>query len=341
MVMQFTPAKRAKVNLSLMLAGPAGSGKTWTALELARYLSEEKIAFIDTEGGSSELYADTFSFDFCKAKDHNPRYLAQGIQDAAKAGYGVVILDSLSHAWEWCLQEVDRKSRNSNSNNKFVAWADVTPLWQELMAIIQAPPCHLIVTARAKMGYELQKDDNGKTKPVKVGLQPIVREQTEYEPQIFATLDNSGGEPVLSIQKTRFAALTNQTYAYPGRELALLLKQWADTGVVTGQAPATFAKASDKTPLEKFEVLQAWLIKQVDSMPEDFEDETADVWTNFCAICKANEQEPDEFFEALFPEAEVTDALLFALSKWLEASPDKLRGHIQNWQRLSTGVITQ
>jgi hypothetical protein len=50
---------------SVALACPAGSGKTWDALEAATVLAgpNGKIAGIDTERGSMSLYAEDFNFD--------------------------------------------------------------------------------------------------------------------------------------------------------------------------------------------------------------------------------------------------------------------------------------
>lgn len=59
-VVGFLPAARHKAKLRLALAGPSGSGKTLSALRIAKGMSEIlkcRIALIDTEKRSSELYA--------------------------------------------------------------------------------------------------------------------------------------------------------------------------------------------------------------------------------------------------------------------------------------------
>ena len=58
------------------------------------------IAVIDTEHGSASKYADLFDFDVAEmhAPYHPDKYL-RAIKEAADAGYKVIILDSMSHAW--------------------------------------------------------------------------------------------------------------------------------------------------------------------------------------------------------------------------------------------------
>jgi len=57
MVTQFRRATRQQSKLRMTIDGPAGSGKTYTALRLAHMLAEGgPIAVIDTERGSASKY---------------------------------------------------------------------------------------------------------------------------------------------------------------------------------------------------------------------------------------------------------------------------------------------
>ena len=58
----FQKAERKKARLRLALCGPAGSGKTYSALQIAKGLGG-RIALIDTEHESGSLYADLCEFD--------------------------------------------------------------------------------------------------------------------------------------------------------------------------------------------------------------------------------------------------------------------------------------
>src|SRR5437868_1621038 len=66
--MEFKKATRKQARLRMALIGPAGSGKTFTALKIAHYLGK-RIAVLDTERGSASKYAgevlpDGLQFDF-------------------------------------------------------------------------------------------------------------------------------------------------------------------------------------------------------------------------------------------------------------------------------------
>lgn len=52
----FRKAERKKAKLRLGIVGPAGSGKTYSSLLIAAGLGG-RIALIDTENGSGDLYA--------------------------------------------------------------------------------------------------------------------------------------------------------------------------------------------------------------------------------------------------------------------------------------------
>ena len=52
----FRKAERRKAKLRLAITGPAGSGKTYGALLVAQGLGG-RIAMIDTENGSGDLYS--------------------------------------------------------------------------------------------------------------------------------------------------------------------------------------------------------------------------------------------------------------------------------------------
>src|SRR5690242_10020819 len=108
MKLQTRRATRKARKLRAALVGVSGAGKTWTALELAMGLKNGgRTLVIDTERSSSTLYADHFDFDVLDLPQTTvPAYLA-ALDVAAREGYAVVVLDSLSPAWESLLDEVD------------------------------------------------------------------------------------------------------------------------------------------------------------------------------------------------------------------------------------------
>src|SRR3990167_7732496 len=172
----FNKALKSQAKLRLGLFGPSGSGKTYTALQIASGLGK-KIALIDTEYASASMYANIVPFDNCILTSFSPLKYIEAIQFAGKAGYDVVIIDSLSHAWsgkDGALEQVDNAARRSKSQNTYFAWRDVTPLHNAMIDAIKSCPCHVIVTMRSKTEYVIDSA-GGKSTPRKIGLAPIQR----------------------------------------------------------------------------------------------------------------------------------------------------------------------
>jgi len=238
----FQPAKKYGSFLRLALAGPSGSGKTFTALEVATGMARRtggRVAVIDTEHGSALLYADLFEFDHLELDDYDPRNYIKAIDAAEKAGYAVLIIDSLSHAWAGpggALEQVDQIAKRSQSGNSFTAWRDVTPLQNRLIEALTGARLNLIATMRAKSEYVLvDKTINGRTvkEPKKVGLAPIQRDGVEYEFAIFGEMNLSHE---LVISKSRVADLQDAIIDRPGPELGERLVDWL-AGEVAPERP--------------------------------------------------------------------------------------------------------
>lgn len=224
--MQFTKATKKAARLRLALIGPAGSGKTYTALMVARELGQ-RVAVIDTERSSASKYADLFDFDALNLDTFAPQTYVQAIEAAGKAGYDVLVIDSLTHAWsgkEGALEQVDKAQARSQSKNSFAAWRDVTPAHNAMVDAILRCPCHVITTMRVKTEYVMEKDERtGRTTPRKVGLAPVQRDGMEYEFDVVGDIDI---DHQLIVTKTRCPALTDAVMKKPGKELALTLKEW-------------------------------------------------------------------------------------------------------------------
>src|SRR5690349_19488618 len=129
--MALKKAVKSESKLRMAVVGPAGSGKTYTALKLATGLANGKpIALFDTEHGSAAKYADDFIFDVDNiAAPFHPDKFCTAIKEASDAGYGVVILDSLSHAWNGpggLLSIVEGFATRAKSS--YTAWKDATPI---------------------------------------------------------------------------------------------------------------------------------------------------------------------------------------------------------------------
>uniref|UniRef100_A0A6M3M0Y2 Putative ATPase domain containing protein n=1 Tax=viral metagenome TaxID=1070528 RepID=A0A6M3M0Y2_9ZZZZ len=232
--MEFQKAIRKQVKARVAIAGPAGAGKTYTALIAATVLGG-RIALIDTERQSARLYADMFEFDVLELDTFAPALYEEAIRVAEAAGYNTVIIDSLSHAWEGEGGALDQKGRleDQRGYNSWTAWRKITPVHNALVDTMLRCNMHLIATLRSKMEYE-QVTENGKTTVQKIGMAPIQRQGMEYEFTLFCDMDVNHS---ISISKTRSKIMTDAAAHLPGATFWQPFVQWLDSG--TAYEPTT------------------------------------------------------------------------------------------------------
>jgi len=235
----FKPATRKQLRLRMTIDGPSGSGKTYTALRFAFGLVEldKRVAVIDTEHRAASKYKGLapdgvpWDFDVCELEYFSPSTYASAIEEAGSAGYDVLIVDSLSHAWEGtggALDQVDQKG-----GNKFTAWKDVTPMHRSMVEAILSSPCHVITTMRSKMEYVLE-EDKGKMVPKKIGLAPIQRAGMEYEFDVIIDLDITHQAKV---SKSRCPGMDRRTASNPDASFILPLIDWLGVGEAVAAPP--------------------------------------------------------------------------------------------------------
>ncbi len=120
MTFTFAPAETftERAGLFVSLTGGTNSGKTFSALRLARGIAgpNGKIAVLDTEGGRTLHLKDEFRFD-ANVMDppFRPERFAEAAKSAEDAGYAALVIDSFSMEWvgiggvlDWQAQEIQR-----------------------------------------------------------------------------------------------------------------------------------------------------------------------------------------------------------------------------------------
>ena len=248
--MGFKKATKAAAKLRLGLIGPAGSGKTMTALRVARGLGG-RVAVVDTERGSASLYSgeNGLDFDVLELESYEAEKFIQAIAQAEAAGYDVLIIDSLSHAWAGkggILEFVDQAAKRSGGGS-FSGWRDATPRHNQLVDAILGAKLHVICTLRSKVEHVIEQV-NGRTQVRKVGLQPVQRDGLEYE---FTVVADVTQDHELIITKTRAAWLKDKIIREAGEDLGQQLAAWLSDGlpspVVSAQTPARTADATGGT----------------------------------------------------------------------------------------------
>jgi hypothetical protein len=176
--MQLQKASRKKASIKMSLQGPSGSGKTYSSLLLAYGLCNDwsKIVVIDSENHSSELYSHLGSYNVLQlSAPYTPEKYIQAIEACGQAGMQVIIIDSISHEWEYILE-----AHASLPGNSFTNWQKIGLRHKAFIQAILSSKAHIIATTRTKQDYVLN-NLNGKMVPKKVGLKAIQREGLDYE----------------------------------------------------------------------------------------------------------------------------------------------------------------
>lgn len=238
---QFQKAVRTQAKLRMAINGPSGAGKTYTALIAAKVMANGgKIAMIDTERGSASLYSDKYDFDTATLNEFNPQNYIDLIKAAEESGYAVIVIDSLTHAWEGkggALDLVDDAAKRSKSKNTFTAWKDVTPLHRQLIDAMLQSPCHIIATMRSKTEYVIESvERNGRQvqTPRKVGMAPIQRQGMEYEFTIVGDMDLDHN---FVVSKSHMEALADQVEKKPGEKFFRQVYDWLNSGTTVTEKP--------------------------------------------------------------------------------------------------------
>lgn len=232
--MAFIKATKKKAKGRLSIEGPAGAGKTRTALKIAEALVDkgQRVAFIDTEAGSASKYSHLHDFDVLDIeKTYEPKKLTDALQEACDAGYGVAVVDSLTHFWkgpkgflDMIEDEVARMRGRGVKADSFAAWKIIDPIYVRWITQMWTMPIHIIFTLRSKMTREKDQTD-GKIKTV--GYQPEMRDDFIYLPDVQAIMD---ADHRMVIGKNRVDVLDGKVFHKPGEDFAAIFKSWLEDG---------------------------------------------------------------------------------------------------------------
>ena len=201
---QFETAVRDSISLLIAIGGASGSGKTLSALKMARGLcdgDDSKIAVIDTEAGRAKHYApakgelpgpDRFAFKHGDLMPpFSPEAYADAIKKADEGGFKVIVVDSGSHEWEGegglhdmhdalaaAAVEISRKNHNANwgafdegkayDRASVGAWREPKARHKRFVSRLLQCRAHIILCLRAdeKIRIDKIKDERGRERTV-------------------------------------------------------------------------------------------------------------------------------------------------------------------------------
>lgn len=228
MTLQLKKAERKKAKIRLGLSGPSGFGKTYSGLLIAKGLVGDwsKIALIDTENGSGELYSDLGDYNVVTLESpYTPERYIQAIKLCEQAGIECIIIDSITHEWDGeggCLDI------QTQLGGRYQDWAKVTPRHNAFIQAILTSSSHIITTIRRKQDYEMT-EVNGKKSVQKVGTKEVTREGFEYE--LTMNLEFVNDKHLVKASKDRTSLFMGQPEFIPTEETGKKIKDWCESGI--------------------------------------------------------------------------------------------------------------
>ncbi len=253
--MQLRKSNRSQAKIRIALQGASGSGKTYSSLLLAYGLCQNwnKIAVIDTENQSADLYSHLGQYNVLTLlPPFSPERYMEAIATCEVSGMEVIILDSLSHEWEGEGGILD--IHGSMAGNSFTNWAKITPRHNALVQKILHSGAHVIATVRSKQDYVIT-EKNGKQVPEKVGLKAVQRDGLEYDFSIVFELDINH-QAICSKDRTQLFAQKIPFKIEP--QTGQKIREWCDSGSILFESKEDPIEAKIKAIVNLDELYQLY-----------------------------------------------------------------------------------
>jgi hypothetical protein len=201
----FKKAEMTSAFLKMGLYGEAGSGKTFTASQIAKGLSlligsknggkKPPVMFLDTETGATwaKPIFDKAGIDFLTHSTRAFTDLKASVGEAQGAG-AILIVDSMTHFWEEIrtayLAKKRQRLNKPHAKLELPDWNVIKPEWGTFTSLYLNAKCHIILCGRAGNVYEFQDkdDDSHRKEMITVGTRMAAEKGMGYEPNILVEM---------------------------------------------------------------------------------------------------------------------------------------------------------
>src|SRR5436853_2854660 len=197
-ILNITPAERAGAHLLIQLYGPPRSGKTYTALRIARGMVGPKgrIGVLDTESGRARLYSDKVPGGFVVGEltpPYTPRRYLEAIEEFLTYGVDILVVDSFSHCWEGPGGVLEMADQDEEHGRKgLMKWLMPKRDYKKLVSFLLSTRMHMILCSRAKQPIVEAVVDGEKTLLTQP-WEPIQDKRLKYEMTIVVPMTLDGG----------------------------------------------------------------------------------------------------------------------------------------------------
>lgn len=230
-ILSIRPAVRGGSKAILGVAGVSGSGKTFTALKIARGMVSHpsKIGFLDTENKRGSLYADILDGPFMIADLYppfSPKRYSQAIKEFQDNGVEVLVIDSVSHEWEGEGGCDDIANAPLQAGKKMANWVGAKREHKSFMNTLLQCNMNIICCIRARE----KTDFKDPSKPVSLGIQPVCEKNFMFEMTASLLMENEGKKQTFLKMPSFLQPLFGNGSEYLGEKVGKGIIDWINTG---------------------------------------------------------------------------------------------------------------
>lgn len=193
--MIFQKAENQTAYLKVGILGFSGSGKTYTAVHLAKGIADKlktkkPVFFLDSETGS-DYFVDKFKsweIPLYVAKTRTFVDLLSAVQEAEKMAC-VLIIDSISHFWKET-QDAYLKAMG-RKRLLFQDWLPIKSQWQKYTDAYINSKIHIVMCGRAGYEYDFFIDESGSRQLEKTGTKMGAEKEMAFEPSLLLEMERA------------------------------------------------------------------------------------------------------------------------------------------------------
>jgi len=314
-ILTIRPAVRGGSKVIINICGTSGSGKTYTALKIARGMVSKasEIGFLDTENKRGSLYADILDAPFLIGDLYAPfspkRYI-EAIKEFQDAGVKVLVIDSVSHEFEGEGGCEDIANQALLNGKKMADWNKAKYEHKKFMNTLLQCNMHLVICVRARQ----KMDFKNPTQPVDLGIQPVCEKNFMFEATASLMMYDEGKRQEFIKIPSFFKSIFGDGKSYLGETHGSKILEWVDKGEKESEALTKFKSEMQMTTENGVEALKAAWKTGIATLTQEDRNRANSAWKVFEASASAYDQQKtvndNSVFEELVSLAMEMDAAL-------------------------------